>query len=943
MTERSWSRVQELLHAALEQEPDQRSEFLSHACPDDAEIRSEVESLLSYQGRENAIVSEPLWERAAALKPAAVFGDYRVIEMLGSGGMADVYRALDLKLGREVALKVLPAVLTLGGERMAQLVGEAQVLASLNHPNIGSIYGLVESEDTKALVLELVEGPTLAEHVARQGRLSLSEANGIATQVMLALEYAHERGVVHCDLKPANIKITPEGTVKVLDFGLARAATRILGAQSGAAARPAGSADEVWGTAAYASPEQAAGKELDQRADVWSFGVLLYELLTGRRPFEGETLADTLNAVNSAEPDWEKVPPGARKLLRACLAKDRQLRLRSIGDAPLLFELDGPTPSRSPARRFWTRTVIAAGLLALIAAVLGIALFRKQESPLSPVRFLIDPPAHGSLGVFPPRVSPDGRRVVFTAAGSDGHTLLWIRDLASPEAYSLAGTDDAESPFWSPDGRFLAFGSGGKLKKIAASGGPVATLCDTGGRPVLGGDWNRGNSILFGGNSGSAIYRVSGSGGPATPVTRVDSALFHAYPWFLPDGRHFIYVRVRIGTEGGAYVGSLNGEHEDAQAKPIIATNFSVVYVPSADGADGRLLFLREGNLMVQRFDNSTLQLSGEAIPVASQILTYRTEGLFSASSNGVLAYRAGAWNSRLAWFDREGKRLTDIPDVDAQSGLALSPDGSRLAAGRRDRYTPRSAIWVYDLPSGAGMPLTFFGPAMSYAAWPVWSSDGGRIVFASSEYGISRLYLKVSTGAAKEELLLESDEPANPEDCSADGRFLLYSTTNQKTKSDLWILPLAGTSGETRTPRPYLRTEHNEKDGRFSPDGRWVVYSSDESGRPEVYVQSILNQSGSGGKWMISRNGGRQPRWRRDGREIFYLALDDNVVAEEVSTDPYFRASEARPLFHAPHLVAFDGPQYDVSRDGQRFLINTDPAAISSTPVIVTVNWSGR
>ncbi len=941
MTERSWSRVQELLHAALAQTPDQRSEFLSQACSDDEDIRREVESLLAYEGREHAILDEPPWDQIAAVARGTLFGDYRIIEMLGSGGMADVYRALDLKLGREVALKVLPPALTRGGDRIARLAHEAHILASLNHPNIGSIYGLAESDGTQALVLELVEGPTLAEHIAKRGRLSESEAIAISTQVIRGLEYAHERGVVHCDLKPANIKITPDGTVKVLDFGLARAATRILIAGPGASGHePNTFAEEVWGTAAYASPEQAAGAELDQRSDIWSFGVLLYELLTGARPFEREALADTISAIASAEPDWEKAPLGSRRLLRSCLQKDRHVRLRNIGDALLLLELDEPSLRQSPVKRFQAGVGIAAVLFALVAAALAVALIRKQEAPRSPVRFLIYPPTNGTLGIFPPRISPDGRRIAFTAAGFDGHTLLWIRDLTSPEAYSLPGTDDAQSPFWSPDGRFLAFGSAGKLKKVSVSGGPVATLCDTGGRPVLGGDWSRQNVILFGGNSGSPIYRVSGSGGPATPVTKLDSTLFHAYPSFLPDGRRFIYVRVRIGTEGGAYIGSLDGEQDDVQAKPIISTNFNVAYLPSADSAGGRLLFLREGNLMVQPFNNSTLQLSGEAIPVASQILTYRTEALFSASSNGVLAYRAGGWNSRLAWFDREGKRLSDVPDADAQTGLAISPDGSRLAAGRRDRYTPRSAVWVYDLSSSAGMPLTFFGSTTSYAAEPVWSSDGSRIVFTSREYGASSLYSKLSSGVGKEEVLLQSDDAVHPEDCSMDGRFLMYSSINQETKSDLWILPLAGTAGERGRPEPYLRTEHNETDGRFSPDGRWIAYTSDESGRPEVYVQSFLKDSSSNGKWMISRNGGRQPRWRRDGREIFYLAQDDGIMAAEVNTDPYFRASEPRPLFHAPHLVGFDGPQYDVSNDGQRFLINTDPAVIASAPIVVTVNW---
>lgn len=936
MTERSWTRVQKLLHAALAQPPDQRTEFLSQACSDDQDIRREVESLLAYEGREHPILDEPLWDHVAVIEPGTLFGDHRVIEMLGSGGMADVYRALDLKLGREVALKVLPPALTRVGERMARLRHEAQVLASLNHPNIGSIYGLAESDGTQALVLELVEGPTLAERMAKQGRFSVSEAIAISTQVIRALEYAHERGVVHCDLKPANIKITPDETVKVLDFGLAR----VIAGSGGSGAAPDAFAEQVWGTAAYASPEQASGAVLDQRSDIWSFGILLYELLTGARPFEGETLADTLSAMKSAEPDWERAPLGTRRLLRACLQKDRHARLRNIGDAFLLLELDAPA-AQSRVKRFPTGVSLAVALFALMAVALALFQLRKQEGPRSPVRFLIYPPSNGTLGIFPPRVSPDGRRIAFTAAGSDGRTLVWIRDLASPDAYSLAGTDDAQSPFWSPDGRFLAFGSAGKLKKIAFSGGPVTILCDTSGRPVLGGDWSRQNVILFGGNSGSPIYRVSGSGGPATPVTKVASALFHAYPSFLPDGRRFVYVRVHIGTEGAVYAGSLDGEQDDAQAKPIMATNFYVAYVPSSDPPGGRLLFLREGNLMVQPFNNSTLQLTGEAIPVASQILTYRTEGLFSASSNGVLAYRAGGWNSRLAWFDRAGNRLSDVSDADAQTGLAISPDGSRLAVGRRDRYTPRSAVWVYDLSRGAGMPLTFFGSPTSYATDPVWSSDGSRIVFASSEYGTYRLYSKLSTGAGKEELLFQSDERINPEDYSMDGRILMYSSISQKTKSDLWILPLTGTAGEGGRPKPYLRTEHNETDGRFSPDGRWIAYTSDESGRPEVYVQSFPSNSTSAGKWMISRNGGLQPRWRHDGKELFYLAQDDSVMAAQINTDPYFRANEPKPLFHAPHLVSFDGPSYEVSRDGQRFLVNTDPAAITSAPIIVTVNWN--
>jgi Tol biopolymer transport system component/predicted Ser/Thr protein kinase len=862
-------------------------------------------------------------------------GPYEILGLLGTGGMGEVYRARDTKLGREVAIKVIPEAFAQDTDRLARFAREAQVLAALNHPNIAAIYGIEE----RALVMELVEGPTLGERIG-VGPIPLGEALPFAFQMADAMEYAHEKGIIHRDLKPANIKITPEGRVKVLDFGLAKAL-----ANDAPAGDPKSSptltmrgtqAGFILGTAAYMAPEQARGHNVDRRADIWAFGVVLYEMLTGRQLFSAPTISDSLAAVLTREPEWDRVPAGARAVLRRCLQKDAKRRLRDAADVRLLLEEipENAPAEAAPSRRPWP--TYAAIALLLTTLLLAFVLFRAEPPRAAPARFVIPVPDKAAFILASPRVSPDGRHVAFTAAGPDGQTLLWIRALESLEARSIAGTENAMSPFWSPDSRFLAFGAAGKLKKVALSGGPVQTVCDA-PDPLLGGDWNRDGVILLGGATDNPLFSVSAAGGIPSPVMKLDRSrheAFHSYPSFLPDGRHFVYLKV--GRPSGIYLGSLDAKPDGPPPRQLLTTQTSGAYVSTMDRTTGYLLFVSEGTLMAQRFDSRRLELQGEPVPLVEQVLIYRTSSYFSASQNGVLVYRSGGRRTnQLAWFDRQGKAMGPLGEAGSFGEIALSPDGTRVALSRRD--SQGAQIWLME---HAGATQLTFPPTSNIA--PVWSPEGGRIVFASFRDSAARLALKASNGAGGEEVLSQSSDPKYPSDWSRDGRFLLYSSVDAKTKSDLWVLPEPTGAGGGRKPEPYLLTEANESQGHFSPDGRWVAYVSDETGRPEIYVQPFPAPAGAGGKWKISREGGIQPLWRRDGKELFYFSQDRKIMAVDVATSPNFKAGVPMPLFVAPvRFASTDQHRYAVSADGKQFLFNTDETVTNSLPITVVLNWT--
>ena len=780
--------------------------------------------------------------------------------------MGQVFRARDTKLDRDVAIKILPETFAHDVDRLARFQREAKTLASLNHPNIAIIHGLEHAGDVHALVMELVEGEDLSQRIAG-GAIPLDEALPIAKQIADALEAAHEQGIIHRDLKPANIKVRADGTVKVLDFGLAKAIEPVAVAgsltHSPTITTPAMTqAGMILGTAAYMSPEQARGKPVDRRTDIWAFGCVLYEMLTGKRAFPGEDVTDTIAAVVKEQADLTRVPARARRLLESCLEKDPRKRLQAIGDMRLLLETapQAATPSR---QRYGRAALLVAGAAALGAAVLApIALIHLREvPPETPViRATILPPDNTTFdfaqGVGLPALSPDGRRIVFGARTADGATPLWVRSLDALTAQPLAGTDGATFPFWSPDGQFIAFFADGKLKKIDASGGPALTLTDA---PLgRGGSWNRDGVIVFEGDVGGPLLRVSSAGGASIPATRESGS----FPWFLPDGQHFLFQGSGADGVGAA---PIRAASLDGAPTATVGTGSNALY------AQGHVLFLREGTLMAQPFDAERLTTTGEAVPVAEQVegvLNSGRVGAFSVSETGLLAYRegAGARGAFLTWFDRSGKQGTAVGDAVGLNEFRFSPDRQRVAVAVQDRAG--FDIWIYDVSRGLRTRLTFDAASDRY---PVWSPDGTSIVFASNRKGKFDLYRKAVDSVGAEELLYANDLDKTPTSWSADGKWLLYDAfdPNSKTGRDLWALPLTPERpGAALKPFLVLQTTFTEVDAQFSPNGQWILYGSDESQRNEIYVTPFPpSPSGRpGGKRQISTAGVAATQHALDG-----------------------------------------------------------------------------
>ncbi len=833
--------------------------------------------------------------------------------------MGEVYRALDTRLNRIVALKMTHERFS---ERFDQ---EARAVAALNHPNICTLHDV----GPNYLVMEMVEGETLADRIKR-GAIPLEEALTLARQIAEALQAAHQHGIIHRDLKPANIKIKPDGTVKVLDFGLAKIAERsTVAADSRNTATTMlelTQAGQILGTAAYMAPEQARGKGVDKRADIWAFGAVLYEMLTGKRLFDGESLGDTLAAVLTEEPNFEAVPVKARWLLKSCLQKDPKHRLHDIADAHLL--LHDPNGAPTPVvRRTWLPWGLSAALgAATLALAFAFLHSGGKATPAESVRFQIPLPA-GAMNFV---LSPDGRRVGFMAPGQDGQSRLWVRALESLEPHALPGTENVFTPmFWSPDSRFIVFQGAGQLRKIDVLGGPPQTICET-PELVVGGAWSPKGVIIF--NTPSGFMRISASGGAATQLTASHGG-FQVFPTFLPDGVHFLYY-YRAPKNAGIYVGSLNSTPGQQSSKLLVATPLSSGYAPSEDPAIGHLLFMRDGSLMTQAFDNRKLEPFGDPVLLVERVGSFRLGANFSVSESGVLAYRGTAALSGLTWFDRQGKSIGSGGEPGAYTDLSLSPDGNRAAVTRTD--ATGQGLWLFEFARGISTRFTFdTAPDMA----PVWSPDGTRIAFRASRDGLIGFFEKASNGAGQEVMLLPPGEPKVPNDWSHDGRFLLYSQQASKTKSDLWVMPLAG----ARTPVPFLQTEFNQRQGQFSPDSHWVAYVSNESGRPEIYVRPFPTPAGGGSKSRVSSGGADQPRWRRSGKELFYMSLDGKVMAVDVNTGSSFSAGNPKELFRAPIFsgddIAQDVFRWDVSADGERFLIDT--AAQSSEPITVVLNWT--
>jgi serine/threonine protein kinase len=856
---------------------------------------------------------------------------YEITVHLGSGGMGDVYQATDTKLGRSVAIKFLPKAFGHDTERVARFQREARVLASLNHPNIAAIHGVEEIDTRHFLVMELVAGETLADRI-KHGAIPIEEALPIAKQIAEALEEAHEKGVIHRDLKPANIKITPDGKVKVLDFGLAKAMEPAPAATFSNSPTllsvAASKAGVILGTAAYMSPEQAKGRTVDRRTDIFAFGCVVYEMLTGRPAFEGEDITGILAHVLTREPDWNALPPRlpARltELLRMCLQKDVRKRRRDAGD--LVIDIDQisteePQPlivSKGNARLAWiTTTVFAVAAIVLLGLLL-------RPGPIPPeLHVSIVTPSTTSPTEL--ALSPDGTRVLFVGS-NNGRQQLWIRRLDKDDAEPLPGTETAISPFWSADGRSIGFFTSGKILRMDLGGGPpqfLVNVADTGGGQ---GTWNREGTILFSTSLATPIFRISAPGD--RPIATTQPATIHTYghmaPRFLPDGKRFLFYATGTPDTQGIYLGALDG----GVPKRLTAADSHGEYLEP-----GYLLYMQQGKLLARKFDVSRGELSGNAQTVAESV-AYEApiaRGAFSTSVNGRVAYRVGTSPRRaLTWYDRAGKRsVLAEPDGTELVSADLSPDGRRVALDRT--VMSNRDVWLLDLLSGAKKRFTF-DPAQD--GFPVWSPDSTQIVFESKRKGPYDLYIKSLGGTAAEHPVLESSVDKWPLDWSKDGKYVLYYEANPNSAGDLMALRM---STPAQAPIPIANGPSEELYGQFSPDGKWVAYETSESGRSEIVVQGFPNASSPS---QVSNQGGTQPRWSRDGKELYFIGLDFKMMAVGIKiSGSSLESTTPTPLFQT-RVSLVPKHQYSVSSDG-RFLVNE--LVESDTPISLILNWRAK
>jgi eukaryotic-like serine/threonine-protein kinase len=872
-------------------------------------------------------------------------GPYEVLSPVGAGGMGEVYRARDTRLGRDVAVKVLPATFSSDRDRLHRFQQEACAAGALNHPNILSIYDVGDHDGAPYVVSELLEGETLRRRLSGT-TLPQRRAIDYALQLAHGLSAAHEKGIVHRDLKPENIFITKDGHVKILDFGLAKLIqtdgnesqtdipTRRVDTDPGI----------VLGTVGYMSPEQVRGQTVDHRSDIFAFGAIVYEMLSGQRAFQGDSPADTLSAILKEDPPDlsatnRNVSPALERLVNHCLEKNPEERFHSARD--LAFALE--TLSSSTISSTETRTIPApaAGKLLghqlipwslaalLFLTSLGLAfLYSRARSPVEKrlLRFYELPPERMTFGFQAVDfISPDGQKLLFTATNPDGKRQLWIRWLDSPTAQPVAGTEDAFQGFWSPDSRFIGFFARGQLKKIEASGGTAQTLAEA--PSPGGGTWNRDGVIVFAGNLAGGLLRVSAAGGPTMPVTTPDATrneTAHRWPQFLPDGKHFLYTTRSAGPKlegAGVYVGSV----DSAQPRKLLVNSGAGAKYASP----GYLMFLNQRSLMAQAFDPDKLQLSGEPFQLVEGVAFNPATGqpFFCVSDSGLLAYKSDLIeSSNLTWSDRSGKQLGMVGRADYIITSTLSPDQKRVALARAD-FRAGADIWFVDVAGEHSSRFTF---DPSNEVNPVWSPDGSRIVFSSNRSGPYDLYWKTSSGAGNEELLLKSEKSKFATDWSSDGRFILYDSSG-----NVWALPLFG----DQKPIPIAQTEANESQGSVSPDGHWIAYTSNEKGGSQVYVQNFPQASG---KWMVSTNSGSLPRWAPDGKELFYLESDTKLMAVAVKSDgANFQASSPRYLFNVrvPAMLT-GGPAY-MATHGQRFLINTVVEGSLPSRLMIIENWT--
>jgi len=866
------------------------------------------------------------------LEAGTRLGSYEILAPLGSGGMGDVYRARDRKLDRDVAVKLLPEALWQDGERRSRLEREARLLAALNHPAIAAIYGLEEHEGVRFLVLELIPGETLAQKIAR-GPLEWKEALSLFHQIAAALEAAHQKGIIHRDLKPDNVKLTPEGRIKVLDFGLAKDVSENPTGEnlSHSPTLARGTATGViLGTAAYMSPEQARGMTVDSRTDVWAFGCCLYEALTGRKAFTGETASDILARILEREPDWEKLPAGTpasvRALLRKCLQKDPSRRLRDMWDVRVEMEEALAEPSSKPSarpERVSRPALTAAALLGALTA--GLVFWSFRRSPLSEgdslTRFAVELPAGerlriSSQGAFTMvgsiALSPDGKTLAYIA--TDGvRSWLYLRRLDQLEASPMPGTEGALEPFFSPDSEWVGFTANGVLYRISVTSGERATLSQMPSIPS-GASWSEGNTIVY--SSSFRLNRLQAAGGTPLEVKRGEAGVSYHFPYFLPGGEDAL---VSVLTRQRSHIGVLSLESGELNMLAGLGEGTTAAYV-----ATGHIVYGASGRILAVPFDLEKHEVLGDPVPVADDVYTMPGgRAFFSVSKNGDLAYVPGGEVDRnLVFIDRDGRVVPGSAGPRFASHPRFSPRGNLLSIGGGPGLA--RDIWTMDLERGTLSRLT----ADDQNIHSTWSPDGARIAYASG----NRIVWRAADGSGETEVLADWERTPFPSSFSPEGSLLAFWERNPATGLDIRVVPLQG----DRKPIPFLETSFNESYGTFSPDGRFMAYTSDESGRYEVYVRPY---PGPGGKVTVSTDGGAEACWSRDGKELFYRR-GRQVLSVPVTTEPAFTAGKPRVLFEGDYdFGTYGDAHYDVSPDGKTFAMAEDETP-PPTRVNVVLNW---
>jgi len=877
-----------------------------------------------------------------ALEPGTKLGRYEIRSKLGAGGMGEVYRARDEKLNRDVAIKVLPATLSESSDRLHRFEQEAQAAGALNHPNILVIYDVGTNENAPYVVSELLEGESLRDRLDH-GALSTRKASDYGIQIARGLAAAHAKGIVHRDLKPDNLFITKDEHVKILDFGLAKLVQPSAeeAAQTDVATRKVHTdPGTVMGTAGYMAPEQVRGRAVDHRADIFSFGAVLYEMLSGRRAFHGDSAIETLNAILKEEPPAitdanPNIAPALERVVWHCLEKAPERRFQSASDVAFALEsLSGVTSHASeqtllrgaiPTPPRWTRErLIWLGvcvLLLVALAALAVAQFSRAETAGHAVRLALTTP---DKSTFPAHVtvSPNGLLVAFTAGSAEGKRELWVRSLDADQAQPLGGTEGATSPFWSPDSRSIGYFANGKLFRVEAARGRPQVLCDV--RENSGGTWNRDGVILFGGPDG--LHRISAQGGIPELATKIDpKEEAHRWPYFLPNGRQFIFLGDAETTENHhVRIGTL----DSPETQILFSAVTRVAYAPP-----GYLIYVNQGALVAHPFDVKSLRLTGDPTTLVEHVAEVGQNHNFdfSVSENGVLAFQTGSAKSQLVWFDRTGKRLEPVAEPDNYATVVLAPDGRRAATGLLDADGRQSDVWLIDLTRGTKARLTF--DAQSDGD-PIWSPDGKRIVFSSNRSADAHIHLYDTgiTSTAGEQLLLSGNADDVPTSWSPDGKHILFTRFQSGSSGSVWSL-----ATDNREAHPLLQSAEFEIAAAvFSPSGRFIAYSSDESGRSEVYVQPFPL---TGEKWVISAGGGHLPLWRGDGRELFYINGDGKIMSAQINSDGGFDSVVTKQLFQAD-LARAPGYPYAVAPDGSRFLINAPAEAANPAPMTIVLNW---